>query len=606
MSKEIYKSKDSKEAVSKNEVFGAERIDAALAVPIDRSESERGIEMSAESEIETGDRLEEIRKELGLDAGENKEVSIRIEVLLKKMSLPFDDPEIDKKRQELFLRTEEELNKIIEELAKKDNEITGIKGERKSLAEKIEQLKVLKGEKEKEIELLRREAQEYIDKTKPPIIRRSTKERLARAKGIIQYFDKKGTYNPLFEGYDFGGSIDSARSGFDEAQEKDNKIYQADGELDSARIRITSIDELDLGRLEESRMKVSKKIEDRIAGNNDNLNRLVDEQKSLDERKERMLRINEILLTLVPPKKEKSVELSPRIKEQQKTTQERSERNIADLLDGFLRRADFGHLVDRKINNSTEALEKLRKEVKKVQESASVTVNMKEGRLLKILKDGRFKSTLEIPWKEKDKKGAPSVEYYERTRIATEQSLGIHASGTEDDPFAIVGALASDNGYDEFSGAARNYGDVFIKLKSAVLDRSVFINGDTIHEVSRHSDSQIKSGLDKDAAMIAKAIRNIEGDGARTQAGDHTSIIEVDVLGGVKVDEIESINLSSPEKFLEEYNVIYKKIRSASGKERLVLEERAKEKNAQYSERKKLIEKIRTEFPQYVNLINVI
>jgi len=602
INKEVYKSEDAKETISKNEIFSADRVDTIVTAPVDRSESERGIENNAKSEIETGERLEKIRKELGINAGENKEVYIRIEALIKKMSLPFNDPKIDKKRQELLLGTEEKMNKIIEELEKNDNETAAVKEERKSLVEKIEQLIALKDEKEKELKLLKTEAQEYVDKTKPPIIRVSTKERLARAKGITQYFNKKETHSPLFEEYGFGGNVDNARSGFNEAQKKDDEINRIDGEFDSTRTRITVIDDLDLGELEKYRQEKLKLIEIYIEWEKESLKILETEQRHIDERKERLRELKELLVTLLSQKEEKPININPLVAEKQKVAQERSERNIINTLDSFLRYASNGNLEKVGIKSEIEAIEKLREELKKVQKSASIMINVSSERLPKVLEDGKFKSTLELPLEyQRDKPD------YGEYRVAAEKYLGVHASGTENDPFAIVGALASKNGYDESHGAADpgSYGRIFVNLKPEVLNRCVFVDGDSIVESSFYGDVPgSEPGLNKKDAMIAKAMRNIvdEADG---RMGQELKYVEAEILGGVSLNDIESINIPITE-FLEEYNKTMQETQRGGKQPILGMENRSRYFREYYEKSKKLAEDIKSRFPQYAHLIKEI
>lgn len=606
---ERYKPKDTRETTPRVESFDAVGVGIAVAEPIDRMAIEQHIEDHAESEIETSERLEEVRQEIGLERDEDREITIRAEALLKKLEIPFDDEGVDKKRRELLEKARKDIETNLKKLMEIADGISSGRREGERLAGAIRESEAQRAYCENELARLRKEAEEYIDKTKPPIIRKSTKEKLARAEGVIQYsrereFAREHRVSGLGFTYNKSDKYrESARGGFEDAKSSGDGIDRFEGHL-GREVSQAKAGEIEMSQLEESQTKTLARLEDIVRIYGDELESLKPLQEWADERKERLRVIKELFESLLPQMMDEPAKPDPLIAERQKVTQERSEGNILRYMDEFLVWAEEGRLVNIGIKNETEGIGRLREEVKRVQESASVTINLSGDRLPAILKDGRFKSTLELPWKEKSVKGARDTTAYERDRIETEKSLGIYTQGTEEDPYTIVGSLASDNGYDEFYGGANSYGDVFVRLKPSAMDRSIFVNGDSVHEVARHGDSSIKPGLGKEAAMIAKAIRNIDKDGMLIQGIAHLKVIEAGILGGVKMDDIESINFRSPIRILEEYD---QKIKEANahppGRGRERLKEVAKELRDSYESTRRCLENTRAKFPQYAHLI---
>ena len=170
-------------------------------------------------------------------------------------------------------------------------------------------------------------------------------------------------------------------------------------------------------------------------------------QKLETEKKENYEKVKLILGNLIPEKMEPLENIDPKILEKQKVTKERSEKNIVEDLSYFLGRVELGKYKKAGITNKEEAVQKLKEEIEQVQKSFSVTINLHEDNLLRFLESGRYKSTLELP--EKLKRVGETVWTYEQHRIETEKNIGVYASGTEKDPYAIVGAVASENGHDE-------------------------------------------------------------------------------------------------------------------------------------------------------------
>ncbi len=146
-----------------------------------------------------------------------------------------------------------------------------------------------------------------------------------------------------------------------------------------------------------------------------------------------------------------------------------------------------------------------------------------------------------------------------------------------------------------------------MKLKPEVIDRSVFVNGDSIAEKDRSGAPKEKleePGLDKKAALLAKAMRNIENK-TENRMGQFLEYIEANILGGVKMDYIESINIKSPAKFLEKYNKTLEELKIKPLKESLdTIRYRANYEYECYKKSKKLIEGVKEKFPQYAHLIN--
>jgi hypothetical protein len=102
------------------------------------------------------------------------------------------------------------------------------------------------------------------------------------------------------------------------------------------------------------------------------------------------------------------------------------------------------------------------------------------------------------------------------------------------DPHPLYGAGSSPNNRDEFyGGTGGGYGETFLVLKSdRIRDRTSFCYDDSF-------DGYHDWMLDWNGGITAKAIHNLNGSHSRH------GYVEAQILGGVTLDDIESINIPS-------------------------------------------------------------
>ena len=119
---------------------------------------------------------------------------------------------------------------------------------------------------------------------------------------------------------------------------------------------------------------------------------------------------------------------------------------------------------------------------------------------------------------------------YDLLRIRDESAMGIKSiSSLLVDEHPIYGAVTSDNGRDEFLGAAPGgYGSVFVTLrKNEIADRTVVVPRDSFYAPTRDMRVTLE-----DAPEIV-AINNLT----------NARYAEAQILGGVSVGDIEAINI---------------------------------------------------------------
>lgn len=592
MQLEAIKSKNTTEVTLDTGVLdmeNTEKNEAEAEKAVDRLRIELDIDIQKEREVKRQKEIENVRQELGIEKEENKEIFREADVLFKKLTIPFSDGIVDKKRKELLKETQEIINPNLKSLEEKKIRSLDIEKEREELLEKTRNLEIQKVEKEKEMQTLKNEAQEYIYKTKPPIIRTSTKEKLARAKEIIKSTSKE---------------IKEIINLIDDIRIETSSINSLSAKKDLELIEINRISRLKITDIEFSIKEKSSKLE-----------LLKNEQEKVDKNKEMENFTDEALKMLSQETTETDLEINPLIKEKQRLANENSNRNIKKIIFDFFNDSSFEKLPKE------EVLKALKLEVEKVRESAAITINIGKDSLSKTLNTGRFISTFDVPIE--DNKRSQSYLY---DRKMTEESMGVYSKGTEADPYTIVGAMASDNGYQEIYGGASFYGEISVKLKPEVLDRCVYYNGDSMGTNAGQARSKKEDALDflynKEDSVILKAIRNIKDKEYFSSAGKEfmpgeglNDYLEAEILGGVRIEDIESINipLLSAKRKLEETKLAYpsdKKIKhwqkinndeSKSGeeiKQFLIIQ-------CQYDYQKiqDSIVEIRKKFPQYASLI---
>jgi len=164
-------------------------------------------------------------------------------------------------------------------------------------------------------------------------------------------------------------------------------------------------------------------------------------------------------------------------------------------------------------------LEERRNEVEKTRR---VSINMTWENFKKVLESGRFKSSWEI-----HNRG----DSYDLTRDQVERWMGIRAKGTKNDPHPIYGALWCQNGRDEkLGGSGGSYGPIWVLLKNETIkSRTSFVFGDSF--------GGYKNNLfNWHDGATAKTILNLKGNAPR--------YVEAQILGGVTLDDIESVNIN--------------------------------------------------------------
>lgn len=456
-------------------------------------------------------------------------------------SAHFEDEDLENQRKKLLEDTQKSLDQHSEDYQKnKDNveELNKEKGElQKQKEEKQEQIDKVTKEGKK----LKSEAESYVEKVKHPI-KRSTREKLTENKGILQYFEQeeKGEKYPLYE-HKGPAAYSIGEKGFNMAKEISEKTKSLKQELSNIDRKIDS-NSFSVKNTEKSFRDIQPKVESLISETTKSLEQLRHKQEEIDQKKEKERKLEEFvqkeaLPILASKEKVEAKEISPLIKEKKETAEKRSLENITGLLKEYFRSAELGIFKELGVESKEEALEKLKEEVEKVRESAFLTINFKENPILKFLEDGRCKSILELPFEKQQKRNS---EYIER-RIRDEKIMGTYAKGIPEDPYTIYGSLACRNGHDERSGGA-NWGDTFVVLKPSVKERCAFFMGDSmavdVNEIPKRQ-------LNLEHAMIAKAILNIQNKAYKIPGGEFRNYIEAHFLGGVKVDDIESINISN-------------------------------------------------------------
>ena len=176
---------------------------------------------------------------------------------------------------------------------------------------------------------------------------------------------------------------------------------------------------------------------------------------------------------------------------------------------------------------------KLEQEIARIQGNYHVTVNMTWANVLSSLETGRVISAWENT-EVMETRNKYGEYHYETRRNEIERLLGNRAKGGIRDPHPIYGAAASPNNRDEYyGGTGGGYGECFLVLKSdQIRNRTSFIYDDSFDGYNRWT-------LDWDDGITAKAIHNLNSSQSRH------GYVEAEILGGVSVGDIDSINIPS-------------------------------------------------------------
>lgn len=190
---------------------------------------------------------------------------------------------------------------------------------------------------------------------------------------------------------------------------------------------------------------------------------------------------------------------------------------------------------------SKEKKEQLDQETKKVGGGFHVTINMTWQNVLDVLNSGRVLSAWENQKtiEERDKMWSISSGKYSIKRDRIERMLGNRAKGGSRDPHPIYGAAASENGRDElYGGAGGSYGECFLILKTeSIKNKTSFCYDDSFYFFGNWL-------LDWNGGIVAKALHNLNNGYSKEGESKH-GYVEAQILGGVSVDDIESINIPS-------------------------------------------------------------
>jgi hypothetical protein len=194
-----------------------------------------------------------------------------------------------------------------------------------------------------------------------------------------------------------------------------------------------------------------------------------------------------------------------------------------------------GHYSDNSIYKefNPEDPARFNKETQRIKDNFQVSVNMTWKNVLQTLESGEIISYWENPETVQYRKVHSKYNYEER-RDQIERLVGNRAKGGIRDPQPIYGAAATPNGRDEFyGGTGGGYGECFIVLKNdKIKDRTSFSYDDSF-------DGFNKWLLGWNDALTAKSIHNLNG--SKSTHG----YVEAQILGGVTLNDVESINIPS-------------------------------------------------------------
>lgn len=193
----------------------------------------------------------------------------------------------------------------------------------------------------------------------------------------------------------------------------------------------------------------------------------------------------------------------------------------------------FQKTLDANYPFDQEKRVKLEEEIQRINEDFTVTVNMTWANVIKSLEAGKVISIWENPevMRLRNKHNKYNYEY---RRDEIERLVGNRSKGGRRDPHPIYAAAASPNKRDEYyGGTGGGYGECFLVLKTdKIRERTSFCYDDSFDGYNRWL-------VDWEGGIVAKAIHNLND--SQSMHG----YVEAQILGGVALDDIESINISS-------------------------------------------------------------
>lgn len=174
--------------------------------------------------------------------------------------------------------------------------------------------------------------------------------------------------------------------------------------------------------------------------------------------------------------------------------------------------------------------------------------------VFKILNSGQVKSCFE-----KDVKGTYEKNpFYKNSRIHVEYLFGIRSKGTKKDPHPIYGAMGTKE--ETQTGAAFDYGNCYVKLKEEVIkERTAFSYGDSM-DIAADNYGDIE-GVNKNRYHYQDLdmVKTFDYFFCKGTHPYYARYIEFQVLGGVELNDIESINIPKNLEENEELNKIIEK-----------------------------------------------
>ena len=276
-------------------------------------------------------------------------------------------------------------------------------------------------------------------------------------------------------------------------------------------------------------------------------------------------------------RQEPITEINPQVRERITEINNRSRENIEGAIGDFYKKVRLGMVEGVDTNDPESLIERIKSETEKVRDTAGLTVNVNEKKLLDILDSGRYKTYLDLP---QEKRIRPLD--YEENRIKSEKSLGIYSGDLDEGNNTVYGSMTSDNGVDNEYGGA-NWGRAVLRLKKEVGDRTTYYDGDSMAG-GKYSE-MTKKQFGEPEAHVIKALNNIQNAEHYKKGGitKFDQYVEAHVLGGVSLTEdVESIDIP-----LSRF------------KERSDFQHRT-------TTVRKLVREIQDKYPQYKELIRVI
>jgi len=238
----------------------------------------------------------------------------------------------------------------------------------------------------------------------------------------------------------------------------------------------------------------------------------------------------------------------------------KSFKNIRDSLKYF-----FRHLCREGGMSPEQALEEIKTEFEKIERTKFIAIGRKERGIRGLLTEGRLRCIWDFP-KEEQAKQARDVmniggELYVNDRKRIEQKLGVWGKNP------VSGLFGSENSRDEL-GAPPQYGDYLVVLKDRVVDRSVFIESDSMNPNWMIEPLKFKGRAEKTVvdrrlmprhAPISKAIFNAFRHRPSTDSyyfpktqEANLEYIEALICGGVKLEDVKEIVVKNPNEVPED------------------------------------------------------